>query len=315
MNNAKRIAIIVVLAGVFCGTFALAQTAKTKTDDFKAKAEAATAEMLSRLIRYYSATDDQKVKLKEALVAQYKDLADYDKVRAPKIKALDDEIAVVTNKIAELQKEIAAIEKRKGVHEKARAELLLDHKAEISNVFTPEQRIARVSNHIRSYAIYHQYWVVLPKADQASIKSQCDDAAMKLIQDGKSDDTTAVSAAYRKIRKDANKILTPELRQTGEAQYLYNSAIRKFARIKLTDAQKDSVRDLCTKFAQKKVRISAQYAQVYKDQAALRRTLSGMSSSSSYYKIREDVVETILTDEQLAKGGFKRKSSTAPKKL
>jgi len=307
MKNTHRIAITLALIAAFCGTFALAQTAKSKTVDFKAQAEAATKERLGQLIYYYKPTADQKAKLKEVLIAQYKDLVDHDKIRGPKIKVLDDEVAAIQKKIAELEKEVAAIEKRKAVHAKARAELLLDHKAEINNVFTPEQRIARLSSYIRGSAIGHQHLAVLPKAARDSLVEQCDAAALELIEAGKSEDTEAVRAAYRKIRATAGKVVTPEVRQAGDTKYLLDSTLRKFARLKLTETQKDTIRDMCEKAAKRKVEVYAQYAQLTKDRDAVRRTMSGMSSSSYYYKIRADVVESVLTDAQLKQGGFKRK--------
>jgi len=315
MKNTKRIAITLVLVGVFCGTFALAQTAKPKTEDFRATAEAATKEELGRLTYYYKATADQKAKLKEVLVAQYKDLTDYDKIRVPKIKVLDDEIAAVQKKIAELEKEVAAIEKRKAVHTKARAELLLDHKAEINNVFTVEQRVARLSSYIMGSAIGGQNLAVLPKATRDSLTEQCDAAARELIEDGKSDNKEAVYAAYRKIRTDAKGILTPEVRQAGDAKYLLDSTMRKFTKLKLTENQKDLIRGMCKKAAKRKIEMYAQYAQITKDRDAIRRAMSGMSSSSYYYKIRTDVIENVLTDAQLKQAGYKRKSSTPKKKL
>ena len=314
MKNTKRIAITLILIGVFCGTFALAQTAKPKTGDFGAQAEAAIKEELSRLTYYYKPTADQEAKLKEVLIVQYKDLADHDKIRGPKIKAMDDEVAAVQKKIAELEKEIAAIEKRKAVHARARAELLLDHKAEIKNVFTPEQRIARLSRYIRSRAIGGQYLAVLPKATRDSLVEQSNKAASELIEAGKSEDDKAVHAAYRKIRTDANKVVTPAVRQAGDTKYLLDSTMRKFTRVKLTETQKDSIRDMCEKAAKRKIEVYAQYAQlekdhraVEKDRAAIRSAIRGMSSSSYYYKIRADVVENVLTDAQLKQGGLKRK--------
>jgi len=308
MNSIKRIAVIGVLAGILGGTFALAQTAKTKTDDFRTRATAATAEMYARLIRYYAARDDQKPKIKETLIVQFKDLEDFDKVRGPKIKALDAEIA-------ELQKKIEAIEKQKAAHAAARTELLGDHKAEITAIFTLDQRIARVSNYIKSVAVPYQYWPVLPKETQDSLKAKCDDAALELIQAKKEDDTSAVALAYRKIREDANKILTPELRKNGDSNYYYGSTIRRFTKLKLTDAQKTAVRDMCSKTAEKKIRVYAKYAQASKDRDALRRAVSGMSSTAIYYKIRQDVIDQILTDEQVKVSGYKRKTSSSTKKL
>ncbi|MDP6546904.1 MAG: hypothetical protein QGH60_23255 [Phycisphaerae bacterium] len=309
MKNTHRTAITLVLIAVFCGTFALAQTAKPKIDDFKAKAEAATQYRLGQLISYYKPTADQKTKLKEVLIAQYKDLTDNDKIRAPKIKALDDEIAAVKKKIAELEKEVEAIEKRKAPHAKARAELLLDHKAEINNVFTPEQRIARLSSYIRSRAINYQHLAVLPKATRDSLVEQSNTLALGLIEAGKSEDEDAVRAAYRKIRTTAGKVVTPEVRKAGDAKYLMDSTMRKFARLKLTETQQDTIRGMCEKAAARKIKIYAQYAQLTKDRDAIRRAMSGMSSSSYYYKIRTDVIENVLTDAQLKQAGYKRKSS------
>jgi Spy/CpxP family protein refolding chaperone len=313
MKNTNRIAITLALIAAFCGTFVLAQTAKPKTVDFKAQAEAATQYRLGQLISYYKPTPDQKAKLKEVLIAQYKDLTDNDKIRAPKIKALDDEIAVVKKKIAELEKEVEAIEKRKVPHAKARAELLLDHKAEIDNVFTPEQRTARLASYIRGSAVGGQYFAVLPKATQDSLVAQCTAAASELIEAGKAEDSEAVRAAYRKIRTEANKVVTPKVRVAGDAKYLLDSTMRKFARLKLTETQKDTIRGMCEKAAKRKIDMYAQYSQLTKDRDAVRRAVSGMSSSSYYYKIRADVVESVLTDAQLKQGGLRRKSSKSGK--
>ena len=321
MKNIKRTAITLVLIAAFCGTFALGQAAKPRTEDFRTRAEAATKERLGQLVYYYKPTDDQKAKLKEALIAQYKDITDHDKIRAPKIKVLDDEVAVVKKKIAELEKEVAAIEKRKAAHAAARAELLLEHKAEINNILTTGQRVARLSGHMRRSAVYSQYWNVLPKAPRDSLTEQCDVLALELIEAGKDEDHEAVYAAQRKIRTTAKEILTPEVLKTGDTKYLLDSTMRKFATLKLTPAQLTTVRNMCEKAAKRKIEVYAQYAQtekdrrtIDKDREAIRRSMSTMSSSSSYQKIREDVVQSVLTDAQLKQGGFKRKSSTPGKK-
>jgi Spy/CpxP family protein refolding chaperone len=315
MRGTKHIAITLVLIGVLCGTFALAQTAVSKADDFRAKAEAATKERLGQLIYYYKPSEDQKAKIKEVLIAQYKDLSDYGKLYGPKIKALDDEIAAIAKKREELKAEIAALEKRKAAHAEVQAELRLDHKAEINNVITTEQRLTRLSSHIRGNAIYYQYFAVLPKAQQEAMKAKCDATALELITTKKADDSNAVYAAARKIRNDTNKILTPELRQAGDTEYLMGKTMRKFDRIKLTESQKSKIRDLCDKAAKRKVEVYAQYAKVGrdrealdKDRSALRHTISEMSSSSYYYKIRDEAIQSVLTDEQLKAGGYKRKS-------
>ena len=319
MKNTNRIAIILVAA--FCGTFAMAQIAKPKTEDFKTRAEAATRDELRRLIYYYKPTDDQKAKLKKVLIAQYKDITDHDKIRLPKIKTLDAEIAAVRKKIAELEKEIAAIEKRKAVHTTARSELLLDHKAEINNVFTQGQRVARLSSHMRRSAVYSQYWNVLPKAARDSLTEQCNAIALELIEAGKDNNNQAVYTAQKKIRTIAKEILTTKVRQAGDTKYLLDHTMRRFDRIKLTEAQKTTVRNMCEKAAKRKIEVYAQYAQaekdhtaIDKDREAIRRSMHTMSSSSYYDKIRKDVIENVLTDAQLKQGGFKRKSSTSGKK-
>ena len=313
MKNTNHALIAIVLIAAFCGTFALAQTAKGKTEgktetgDWKARAAEAIKEEFSRLNYYYKPTDDQKAKLKKALIAQYKDLMDHDKIRAPKIKSLDDEIAV-------LQKKIAAIEKRKAVHTKARAELLLDHKAELNNVFTQEQRVARLSRYIRGSAVYSQYWRFLPKATQDSLTEQCDAAALGLIEAGKEDDKQAVYEAYKKIRVTAGKVLTTKIRKDGDTKYLMDSTVRRLNRIKLTEAQLAAIREMCEKAAKRKVELYAQYVQIEKDRAAIRRARSEVSSRYYYRKIHDNAIQNVLTDDQLKKGGFKRKSSKSGKR-
>ena len=308
MKHAKSIVISLVLIAVSCGTFALAQTAAPKPVDWRKVAEAKTSGALASLIRYYKPTDDQKVKLKAALIAQYKDLMDYDRVRGPKLKALDAEVAAVKVKIAALQKQIAEIETRRTVHSKARAELLLDHKAEIANVFTQEQRVARIAGYLRYYVVSSTYWSLLPKATQDSLTAQFNAAAEDIIDGGKPDDSESLRVAGRKIRADNPKMLTPEIRQAGDAKYLYSIAMRKFVRIELTESQKANVQDMCEKAAKQKAELQAKYEQASRDRDALRRTVSSMSSSIYYRKIREDVIQSVLTDAQLKKAGLKRKT-------
>ena len=174
---------------------------------------------------------------------------------------------------------------------------------------------------MRRSAVYTQYWNVLPKATRDSLTEQCDVLALELIEAGKDEDHEAVYAAQRKIRTTAKEILTPEVLKTGDTKYLLDSTMRKFATLKLTPAQLTTVRDMCEKAAKRKIEVYAQYAQtekdrrtIDKDREAIRRSMSTMSSSSYYYKIREDVVQSVLTDAQLKQGGFKRKSSTPGKK-
>jgi hypothetical protein len=314
MKNTKQIAITLVLIGVSCGASALAQTAAPKVDAFRAKAEAATVETLRSYIYSYKPSKQQIARLKEVLIVQYKDLHDHDKVRAPKIKAMDDEIAEVNKKIVELQKEIALIAKRKAAYAEARAELKLDHKAEINSVITKEQRQTRLSSQIRGNAVYSQHAAMLPQADQDALKAKCDAAALELIDAGKADDSNAVYAVYKKVREEFKDRVTPEVRQAGDAKYLHDSVMRKFVKIKLTDIQKASISDMCDKAAKRKVEVYARYEKVGKDRAALdkdrsvlRRTISGMSTSSYYYKLRQDVADKVLTEEQAKLSGYKRK--------
>ncbi|MCP4378424.1 MAG: hypothetical protein GY794_19900, partial [bacterium] len=91
MKNIKNTTCIVITLGittVFCAGVVLAQTDKSGSEDWRATAAEATKRKMWGLIHYYKPTDDQKAKLQKALIAQYKDLMDYDKIRAPKIKVL-----------------------------------------------------------------------------------------------------------------------------------------------------------------------------------------------------------------------------------
>lgn len=328
MKNTTRIAIAVAVVGALCGTFVLAQSVAGKPADFRTRAEAATREKLGQLIYYYKPSEAQKAKIKEVLVVQFKDIEDQNNIRAPKIQALDDEIVAVNEKIAveqkkidklqkgidALKKEIAAVQKHKGVYDTARAELLLDHKAEINNVVGKELRVARLTRQIRGSAVSSYHFAALPKAAQDSIAAQCETIAEELINAGKGDDEKAVYGAYRKVREDAKTVVTPAVRLAGDTESLMRSTLRRFERIKVTDAQKAKIRDMCAKAARLKVETYARYDKINKDRVALdkdrdvvRRTISRMSQSSYYYTVRDEAIQSVLTDEQLKAGGFKRK--------
>jgi hypothetical protein len=311
MKNIKDITCIAIVLGavtVFCASFGLAQTDKPKTEDWTAAAERAARDKMWGLIHYYKPTEDQKVKLKKALIAQYKDLMDHDKIHAPKIKALDDEIEVVRKKISELRKEIDAIEKRKAVHTTVRSELILDHKAEIANVFTLEQRIARLSHYILNSAVGHQYLAVLPEETRDPLIKKCDAVALDLIETGKEGDKDAFHGVCRKIRSDSKGLITPEIRKAGETKYMLGSVLRRFGRVKLTEPQKETVRDMCEKVAKRRGELHAQYEQASKDRSALRDAMNKISSGRRLHQIYEEVIEDVLTDAQVKQGRFKRKS-------
>ena len=306
MTHTKRIAFTLVVIGVLGGSLAWAQTV-AKTADWKVVAAKATYEQYYRLVRYYKPGEDQKAKIKEVLIAQYKDLKDHDRVRAPKIKAINDEIAAINVKIVALQKEAATIAKGKTAYAASRAELLLDHQAEVNNIFSPEQRIAHLAGYVRSSAVNSYTWSVLPEENQAAIQARCDTAAGEILQAGNIDNRPAARTAGRAIAAEFAKLFTTELRITGEADYLHKSTMRKFAAIKMTEPQQLAMRDLCEKAAKRKADVYAKYAQTYKDLDLLRRARSKMGSSYYYYTIRDDVVNKVLTDEQLKTLHVKRK--------
>ncbi|MBT3199197.1 MAG: hypothetical protein HN350_04710 [Phycisphaerales bacterium] len=306
MTHTKRIVFTLVAIGVLGGGLVWAQTV-AKTADWKVAAEKATHEQYYRLIRYYNPSDDQKAKIKEVLVAQYKDLKDHDRARAPKIKEIDDQVAAINVKIAALQKEASKIAKGKEIYTASRAELLLDHEAEINNIFSLDQKIARLASYIRGSAVNSYTWAALSEENRAAIQARCETAAGEILQTGNIDNTTAARAAGRAIAVEFAKLFTPELRITGESDYLYSSTMRRFKAIKMTEAQQLAMRDICDKAAKHKSEIYAKYSQTYKDLDMIRRARSKLSSSSYYYKIRDDVVNNVLTDEQLKTLRLKRK--------
>ena len=316
MNGSVRlIAAALVVSATFCATLALAQAgtsaraktpSKTETGDWQSRAKAATASTLAKYNYRYKPTADQKAKLEKVLIAQYKDLMDHDKIHAPKTKVVNDKIAAVNEKVAALNKEIAAFQKQKAVYSKARAELLLDHKAELDNVFTEQQRIAVVVGHLKSSTVY-RYWGGFSEAQKAGLTEQFEAAALKVIQAGPEKSDEVLSAVRKEMQSAVSKLATPDVRRAGEAKYLTDSTIRAFYRIKLTDSQKDQIRQLCDKATKHKAELYAQYKQLDKDRDAVRKSMYQYSTSNYYRKLRSEVSEKILTEEQ-RKAGSSRSS-------
>jgi len=253
----------------------------------------------------YKGTDEQKAKLEKVLLAQEKDLADHDKVYAPKIKAVDD-------KIAALQKEIDALKTGKAEYTDKRAELLLDHKAEINNVFSAEQRIKGLAEYLRNTAFY-RYWAGLSEAQQKEANAKLQAAALKVVMAKPDESEKVFSAQRREMQKVASEMVTPEIRQAGEADYATQSTIRAFYRIKLSDDQKAQIRAMCDKAAKEKGDLYAKYRQLDKDRDAIRKSMYKFSTSDYYRKLRAEVTEKVLTEEQRKAGASRssrRKSST-----
>jgi len=324
IRRTKWIAGALVVSAVFCGTFSLAQaktpvraktTAKTDTGDPQARAKAAIAPTLMKYTYQYKPAADQKAKLEKVLLAQYKDRMDHDKIHAPKIKVVDDQIAAVNEKVAVLQKKIAEIQKQeiaplnkqKAVYSKARAEMLLDHKAELNNVFSEQQRIAYLADYLKKYTAY-RYWGGFSEAQKAKLTEQFEAAALKIIQAGPEKSDTVLSAVRKEMQSDVSKLATPEIRRTGETKHLSDGTIRAFYRIKLTDSQKDQIQELCDKAVKHKTELYAQYKQLDKDRGAVRKAMYRYSTSDYYRQLRKEVSEKILTEEQ-RKATSPRKSS------
>jgi len=258
-----------------------------------------------RYVYYYKPTDEQKAKLEKVLKAQQKDLDDFDKTRGPKIKAIDEQVAGVNKKIGELKKEIAALEKQKAVHTKARDELLIDHKAEIENVFTREQKIAAIVNRIRIESTY-RYWAGLPKDVQAKLNEKFEAAALKVVQADPAESDKVLYQVRREMRDVVNKTLTPEHRRAGETKSMLNSTLRRFYRIKFTDEQVARVRELCAKAAKRKADVYEQYSKLNRDRDAIRKAMSEFYSRAYYSKITDEVTRSILTEEQRSQSRSKR---------
>ncbi|MDP6546903.1 MAG: hypothetical protein QGH60_23250 [Phycisphaerae bacterium] len=317
ITKTKLIAVALVVSTAFCATLAPGQarapvrvktTAKTDTGDWRTRAKAAIARTLSKYTYQYKPAADQKAKLEKVLIAQYKDLMDHDKIHTPKIKTVDEKIAAVNEKVAALQKgiadkvaalqaEVATLKKQKAGYSTARAELLLDHKAELDNVFSEQQRVASIAKYLRQYTAY-RYWGGFSKAQQADLNEQFEAAALKVIQAGPEKSDAVLSTVRKEMHSVVSKLTTPEVRQAGEAKYLNDSTVRAFYRVKLTDNQKAQIRELCDKASKRKSELYAQYKQLDKDRDAVRKSMYKYNTSDYYRKIRKEVSEKILTEEQ-----------------
>ena len=126
--NTKWIATVVVLAATLMGSFSDARAKEGLSEAKMKKKDAARAtgdpktDVAMRVRRYaaiYRLSEADQAKLEQILLAQQKDLADYEKVHGAKIKGVDEQIK-------KLQDQIAALEKSKDVHRKVLSELKLE---------------------------------------------------------------------------------------------------------------------------------------------------------------------------------------------
>jgi hypothetical protein len=299
-RNINWMVLAIVAVATFSSTPAFAQTAAPRAaktpaksaaaDDWLTRAKAAIMPTFTKLTYRYKPADEQKAKLEKVLIAQYKDLQDHDKVSAPKIKEFDEQIAT-------LQKEIDAINKRKSVYTGKRVEIKLDHKAELDSVFTEKQRVDYLVNGLKSGTTY-RYWSGFSAEQQASLIKQFEAAALKVIQAGPEESDKVYSAVRRELYGVVQNLLTPEVRRAGEAKYTSDSVMRSFYRIKLTDAQKEQVRELCDKEAKQRSELSEKYRQLDKDRDALRKSMYQNGTTASRNKIYAEISEKVLTEEQ-----------------
>ena len=325
--NVKWTAVLLVAVVVLCVRLAWAQAAAPAKPEVKAEAEDWTVRAkeqirltLSKYAYQYKPSDEQKAELEKTLLAQYKDLMDHDKVYKPKAKVIDD-------KIAELQKEIGILKKQKAVYTDKRAELLIDHKAELNNVFTRKQRIDYLVKYFKGYTVY-RYWGGLTEAQQAAVTGKFEETALKIVEAPAEKQDDIMYAERRAIMSEIQKLLTPEAKQAGETKYMTDSIVRAYYRVKLTDQQKAKIRELCEAEAKKKTELYAQYRQLDKDRDAIRKAMYKFGSSESQRKMRAEVSEKILTEEQRkalssrssrtrrsssSRGGSSRRSSKTPK--
>ena len=318
MNTVKKtkwIAIAAVLAATLTGPLAAARDTDAPVVPKKKKKSPALAvgdsrEVVRMQLRRYAVTyglnDDDQARIEKILTAQQKDLADFAKVHGPQIKAVDDQIK-------KLQDEITRLEKTKDVHIKARGELELDHQAELDKAFTTEQKTARLVASLKGYD-NDTYWEFLPKDVQAALNQQCQDAAVELISGGNDQSRTALKDASRKLHASIDKALTPELRQAAETQYLRECAVRNFARYELTDDQKARIGELCAKSVKDKVAVSGRYSQLAKDLGAMKQTMSQYRGSLHALKVRLEIAEKILTEEQRKRVPGKYKTAAKKEK-
>jgi len=317
MKNAKLIAIAIVLAAMLTGSLVDAETKEARLAEkmkkklsaraTRAPGKATVEQQLSRYTHYYKLNDEDQARIKKILLAQEKDMADFNKVHGPKIAAVDEQIK-------KLQDEIKELQKSKSVQLEALKELKIDHKAELDKAFTDEQKAARVATYLKGYDTA-AYWKFLPKEVQATLDEKCHTAAMELISAGTSDSHAALREASRKLRATLAKTLTPEVRGAAETQSLQEYTMRSFARYGLTDDQKARIGELCAKNVKEKAAISGRYRQLSDDLDAMRKTMYKYRSSSYSHCIRTEVVEKILTEEQKKRlPGKYRKTSTRDNK-
>jgi len=314
MKNKKSIAIAVVLAATLTGSLAAAETKKARLPAKTQKKLSARAiraprkdtvqQQVWRYTHYYKLNDDDQARIKKILIAQEKDMADFNKIHGPKIAAVDEQIK-------KLQDEIRELQNSKSVQLKALKELKIDHKAELDKAITDEQKTARVATYLRGYDTA-AYWKFLPKEVQATLDEKCHTAAMELISAGTSDSHAVLRDASRKLRATLDKTLTPEIRGAAETQQMQEYTMRGFARYGLTDDQKTRIGELCAKNVKEKVAASGRYRQLSEDLDAMRKTMYKYRSSSYSHAIRTEVVENILTEEQRKKVPSRHRS--APKK-
>ena len=308
--NTKWIAIAVVLAAMLMGSFSDARAKEGSSEAKMKKKDAARAtgdpktDVAMRVRRYaaiYRLSEADQAKLEHILLAQQKDLADYEKVHGAKIKAVNEQIKV-------LQDQIAVLEKSKDVHRNVRKELALDHQAELNKAITNEQKVAYLAVYLKGYDT-NSYLEYLPKEIQASLTQKCQAAAIELVAAGTDQSRDALKDATRKLQASFAAVVTPEIRKAAELRQMQDYALRSFARCELTDDQKTSIGELCAKSIKDRAATASRYAQIRKDYAAAKQVMA-KGKSSSLYTIREEIAEKILTEEQRKRAPVKRKPSS-----
>jgi hypothetical protein len=315
MKNTKWI-FAAVLVATLAGSFAIAEAkdpgeTKSKRRDSDKTAVDPTSAVDSQVRRYavnYKLSEADQAKLKVVLLAQQKDIADYQKSYAPKIQAVDEQIQKLRDQVAALQKSIAELDKSKDVYRDVRKELELDHQAELNSAITPEQKAARLAVYFKEYT-ENMHLKFLPKELQASLDQKCQAAAKALVASGEDESRAALKIVVAKLRAELNAAVTPEIRKAAEKQSLQSYAMRAFARIELTDVQKAAIGELCDKSIKDKALAATRYAQIRKDFDAARQAM-GRGKSDSYGTIRKDITDNILTEEQKKRLPSKRKTTT-----
>gem|GEM_PF-1655379 len=300
MKKTKLIAIAIVSVATLIAPIKAAETKEARLASKMTKKLSAIAtrasgklnveQQLLRYTHYYNLNDEDQARIKKILTAQQKDIADFKKIYGPKIAAVDEQIK-------KLQDEIRELQKSKSAQLKVLEELKLDHKAELDEAITAEQKTVRLIAYLKRYDTV-SFWKFLPEEIQAALDRQCQAAAMELVSTGTSESHTALRGATLKMRAAIEKSLTPEVRQEAETKQVQEYVMRSFARCELTGDQKARIGELCAKGVKDKIAISAQYNQLNKDIVALRHTMSKYKGSIHAYTIRSEVVEKILTEEQ-----------------